>query len=171
MKRKEGGKEKEECASADLPLSAYLLPYFAYLVHPFWQPTVHDQLSEIFYYYRWLREHLTSGRRKPPPLITSGRPFESNWTPQTFRDLCLFGYESSDGALKGAHVTYIWSFGRFLIDSNMIWCIYFGHVYFSYIFGTFEVCKICTRMSFVSFMYKEVSLDIHFLCFLYKSMS
>ena len=136
----EEGEEEWECAlCAGLSLSTYLLPYL-----PIWFTPFDDLRFMIscrrFFYYRWLRERLTSGMRKPPPLITSERPFESNWTPQTFRDLCLLVVNWVMGLKRDSCNMYL-VICRFLIGLNMIWYIYSGHVYISCIFGTSKVCK------------------------------
>ena len=81
------------------------------------------------------------------------------------------GCELSNGALKRAHVSYIWLFDRFLIGLNMIWCIYSGHVCVSCIFGTSEACKYAQECLSYRLCKGEVYLNIHFYAFPYKSTS
>ena len=74
---------------------------------PLWQPTF--MISYRGFYYFDCEDRFTSDGRKPPPLITSERPFESDWTPRSFQDLCLCIMNWIMG-LKGLMYCLFWSY-------------------------------------------------------------
>ena len=133
------------------------------LVHTLWQPTF--MISRRRFYYLRLWERFTPDGRKPPPLITSERPFESDWIPRSFQDVCLCIVNWIMG-LKRAHVLFI-----LVMWSVLIW--------FWVVFGQLLRCmnenmdfyeNIHANVIYVFLIWKETFKN-HFCIFIYKNMS
>ena len=142
-------------------LSAFLL------VHPLWQPTFMISCRRFYYLRLWGR--FTPDGRKPPPLITSERPFGSNWIPRSFQDLCLWVVNWIMG-LKRAHVLLFWSCGWFSFDfgSSLVSCYDLCMKIWIFIFLRYE--NVHANVIYIFLIWKE-TFKYHFCIFIYKNMS